>query len=160
VIHFSVQRDHVHLLIEADSRRARTHGLQGLAIRCARAINRRLRRKGRVWAQRFHARALGSPIEMRRGLVYVLLNFRKHLRASAGIDPCSSGPWFAGWRESHPPVGCPCPVAAPLTWLASQGWLRAGGPIDWHEAPAPAPGRSPPQCRGLVPNQDGGSVWP
>jgi len=41
----------------------RARGVRGLAIRVAKAINRRLGRRGRVWADRFHARLLRTRIE-------------------------------------------------------------------------------------------------
>jgi hypothetical protein len=69
-------------------------------------------------------------------MVYVLLNFRKHLRAAPGVDPRSSGPAFVGWRD-----GCqrPCRatggVAEPRTWLGRVGWLRAGGCLSVRERP-------------------------
>jgi REP element-mobilizing transposase RayT len=136
VIHFSVQRDHVHLVVEGDAPIALVRGVQGLAGRCAKAVNRATRRRGHVWASRYHAHALRTPTETRRGLVYVLLNFRKHLRASPGVDPRSSGRWFNGWRgPTQAPAGT-CPVAAPRTWLATVGWRRAGARIDVGEAPA------------------------
>jgi hypothetical protein len=147
VLHFSAQRDHLHLIVEADSALARSRGLQGLAIRCARAINRSAGRRGRLWSDRFHARALATPLEVRRGLVYVLLNYRKHLRAPAGVDPFSSGPWFDGWRKPPATVGASSPVAAPRTWLGARGWQRAGGLIDWNEVPAPARPPAPPRAK-------------
>jgi REP element-mobilizing transposase RayT len=136
VIHFSVQTNHVHLVVEGDDAMALVRGLQGLAGRCAKAVNRAAGRRGRVWGSRYHAHALRTPTEARRGLVYVLLNFRKHLRATPGVDPRSSGPWFKGWRRTTPAPSEPAPVAPPRTWLASVGWRRAGGPIDCHEQPA------------------------
>jgi len=136
VIHFSVQTDHVHLIVEADDHVGLMRGLQGLAVRCAKAINRALGRRGTVWPQRYHARALKTPQETRLGFRYVLLNFCKHLRARPGIDPMSSAAWFNGWAHRIPPPTGECPVSAPQTWLASQGWLRAGGPLDLREAPA------------------------
>jgi hypothetical protein len=36
-----VQTDHVHLIVEADSRLALIRGVQGLAVRCAKAVNGR-----------------------------------------------------------------------------------------------------------------------
>lgn len=48
VIAFSVQRDHVHLLVEVDATSTLTRGLQGLAIRVARAVDHALGRHGRV----------------------------------------------------------------------------------------------------------------
>ena len=153
VIHFSVQTDHIHLIAEGDEVDALVRGLQGLAVRCAKAVNRAARRRGSVWISRYHSRALRTPTEVRRGLVYVLLNFRKHLRAQPGIDPRSSGPWFAGWRRNErgsahagvnprEPRG-ESPVVAPRTWLATVGWRRAGGAIGLREQPVPE--RGPPR---------------
>jgi len=72
VVHYSVQTNHVHLLIEAEDTRARGRGMQGLGIRLAKAINRRLGRRGRVWNDRYHGRPLRTPREVRHGLAYVL----------------------------------------------------------------------------------------
>ena len=137
VVHFSVQSDHVHLIAEGDEVNALVRGIQGLAVRCAKGINRAVRRRGRVWSSRYHAHALRTPTEVRRGLVYVLLNFRKHLRAPPSVDPRSSGPWFTGWRRSAPgpEVRDTIPVAPARTWLAIAGWRRAGGAIDVDEQP-------------------------
>jgi len=134
-----VQTDHLHLIVEADTATTLTRGLQGLAVRCARAVNRASRRHGPVWSHRYHAHTLRTPREVRHALVYVLLNFRKHLRALPGVDPRSSGVWFDGWAQPpRRPTGQPlvAPVATPRTWLGAVGWRRAGGPIDWRESPA------------------------
>jgi hypothetical protein len=100
---FSVQTDHVHLIVEASSRDSLIRGLQGLGGRAARALNRSWRRTGKVWNARYHARALTTPREVRNGLVYVLLNFRKHLHVATGTDPRSSATWFEGWSEPPAP---------------------------------------------------------
>ena len=134
--HFSVQTDHLHLIVEARSREALIRGLQGLTGRRARALNRCWRRVGDVWSGRYHARALSTPTEVRNALVYVLLNFRKHLRATAGIDPRSSGPWFDGWSSPPEKIEGNCPVVPARSWLATVGWRRAGGHIDVTEMPA------------------------
>jgi|GEM_PF-6415673 len=139
VVHFSIQSNHIHLIVEADDAQALVRGLQGLAVRCARAINRSCRRCGPVWSERHHTHALRTPREMRLALAYLLLNFRKHIRAPPGVDPCSSGPWFDAWAQSPAAPPGPSPVAAPRTWLASVGWRRAGGPIDLREAPRSRP---------------------
>ena len=135
---FSVQTDHLHLIVEAETATALIHGVQGLAVRCARAVNRAGNRRGPVWFQRYHAHALQTPREVRHALVYVLLNFRKHLRAGPGIDPRSSGPWFDGWAHAPPAPFATPPVASSRTWLGTVGWRRAGGAIDCREAPARA----------------------
>jgi REP-associated tyrosine transposase len=134
LIHFSVQADHLHLLVEADRRDGIARGCQGLAIRLAKAVNRILGRRGTVWGDRYHARALRTPRELRNALAYVLNNWRKHVPGARGLDRRSSGPWFGGWSTAQPqPVG-PSPVVSPRTWLARRGWLRHGR-IDPHEGP-------------------------
>src|SRR5450432_1042280 len=139
VVHFSVQTDHVHLVVEGDHPVALVRGLQGLAARCAKAVNRAVGRRGSVWSSRYHSRALRTPTEARRGSVYVLLNFRKHLHAAPGVDPRSSGAWFDGWRQARRASCDPSPVVSPRTWLATVGWRRAGGAIALDEHPGAAP---------------------
>ena len=97
VLQFSVQADHLHLVVEADGSTVLSRGIQGLAIRAAKAVNRTLRRRGKVWADRFHAHPLRTPREVRNALVYVLNNFRKHVPGARGIDARSSSAWFSGW---------------------------------------------------------------
>jgi REP element-mobilizing transposase RayT len=105
LVHFSVQQDHLHLIAEALDRRALSRGVQGLSIRVARAVNRELERKGRLFADRYHARALKTPREVRFALRYVLLNAHKHARGLQGLASrirvyegvpakCRPGTWF------------------------------------------------------------------
>jgi hypothetical protein len=137
VVHFSVQQDHVHAIVEADGHALLTKGMRGLTIRIALAV-KRVSGGGKLWSDRYHARALSSPRKVRNALVYVLLNFRKHLRAAPGVDPYSSGPWFDGWARPPRKLGGSPEVIA-RTWLASVGWRRGGGAIRLDEAPrAPA----------------------
>ena len=147
VIHFSIQQDHGHFIVEGDEPRRARGGMHGLAIRLALAVNRALGRKGRVVGDRYHARPLTTPRQMRTSMVYVLLNFRKHLRAPACIDPRSSGPHFLGWKrapaitDSHSATATA--TASPATWMARVGWRRAGGPLRVEEHPASAPRAHP-----------------
>ena len=131
---FSVQSDHLHLLVEADEPTGLARGVQGLAIRVAKAVNRALGRAGRVWAGRYHAHFLRTPRETRRALVYVLNNFRKHVRGAIGLDPYSSARWFNGWATPVERAETVSPVVAARTWLGRVGWRRAG-PIGPHESP-------------------------
>jgi REP element-mobilizing transposase RayT len=130
LLHFSVQADHVHLLVEARDKDALARGMAGLAIRVARAVNRSSRRTGSLWADRYHSRPLRTPREVRLALVYVLANWTKHIAAARGLDPCSSAFWFDGWKLP-PPYGPPLeddepPIVRPRTWLARAGWRRWG----------------------------------
>jgi hypothetical protein len=123
-----VQGNHVHLLVEAADTRALRSGVQSLVIRIARRLNRLLMRRGKVWADRFHARALTTPRAVRHALVYVLANFRKHAPgAGAMLDPCSSAPDFEGFRDRAPDsVPARRATSPPRTWLLRQGWRRHG----------------------------------
>jgi putative transposase len=132
VVQFSVQSDHVHLIVEAADSAVLKRSTQGLVIRAALAINRALGRRGSVWGDRYHARALRTPREVRHGLVYVLMNFRKHRPADRRtFDPCSSAAWFDGFERSPPAPQRPRPVCHPRTWLGSVGWRRHGLVRPW-----------------------------
>jgi hypothetical protein len=117
--------------------------MHGLAIRLALAVNRALGRKGQVVGDRYHARPLTTPRQMRISMVYVLLNFRKHLRAPACVDPRSSGPNFSGWQHVPAVTDAPAATAPPTTWMARVGWRQAGGPLRVQEHPASMPRAHP-----------------
>ncbi len=136
LVEYVVLRDHVHMIVEGEDRGALARGLQGLLVRCARALNRIWRRKGRVFVDRYHDRVLRTPREVRAALCYVLQNARKHGLRAETIDPFSSGPWFEGWRESIEIVGAG-PRLPPRagTWLLGEGWKRWGR-IGVKEVPA------------------------
>jgi hypothetical protein len=133
VAHYSIQRDHVHLLVEAEDATALSRGMKCVAARLGRAVNRVFQRSGPVLDGRYHHRALGTPREVRAALAYVLLNSRKHAGgrigvagASARIDPASSGRWFEGWARAPEPALDPPAVARARTWLLRTGWRRHG----------------------------------
>jgi hypothetical protein len=131
VCEFSVQFDHLHLIVEAHDRDALRRGMQGLAVRCARAVNRVLGRRGKVFVERYHARALKTPREVRNGLVSVLQNWRKSVAGAQWLDGCSSARWFDGWRGprpdwARPPPGATRVTRAARTWLLREGWRRHG----------------------------------
>ena len=134
LVHFSIQYDHIHLIVEVEGKDSLSRGMQGLSIRTARALNRTLRRSGRVFADRYHARALTSPREVRNALVYVLNNRAHHTRTelAQGFDPYSSAVWFEGWKEGPQrwpkPVPRAPPVMPPRTWLLTNGWRRLPAP--------------------------------
>jgi REP element-mobilizing transposase RayT len=141
LVHYSIQGDHVHMIVEAASARDLACGLKAIAARFARGVNRVFHRTGRVIADRCHVHVLRTPREVQNAIAYVLLNARRHLAkrgrcppSDGRIDPASSGRWFAGWRTSAPPHTDTPAVAAPRTWLLSIGW-RKRGLIDKEELP-------------------------
>ena len=149
VVHYSIQNDHAHFLVEADDKISLANGMKSIGARFARCVNRVCERAGRVLATRFHHVLKRTPTEVRNALAYVLLNARKHYRQRRGrkppvvLDGASSGLWFDGWKgRSPPPLGRyadqhrRCEVAEPRTWLLEKGWRRVGL-VD----PAEVPGK-------------------
>ena len=145
ICQLSIQNRHLHLLVEAEDKRALSRGMQGFMISCAKQINSLLcdidgrRRRGRVFADRFHARALTSPLEVRRALNYCLNNWRHHGESLPGVrlDPFATGATFAGWRDGTsfvPTGGSPhgwLMTWIARTWLLSEGWQRHGLLSPW-----------------------------
>jgi REP element-mobilizing transposase RayT len=139
VLHFSVQSNHLHLIVEADDGPALSRGMQRLGSRVALAINVLASRRGSLWRDRYHRRDLLKPRQYRNALVYVLFNARKHahgaerMRRLRVLDGCSSAIWTDHWavddtflaRIRNARAG-PSPVIAPATWMARRGWLRHG----------------------------------
>lgn len=158
VIHFSVQRDHLHLILEAHDERALASAMKSIAARVAHAVHRVFRRTSPVLLGRYHVRTLRTPREIRNALAYVLLNVRKHWKQRNGsappvrLDEASSAVWFDGWtRRLQPLPSGPSPVARPRTWLLRIGWRRHGL-LD----PAEVPGNL--RLRAAVPSKTGGEV--
>ena len=145
IVHISLQRNHVHLLIEAENKLALARGMQGFQISAARNINTALRdgrrrRRGPVFADRYHVEVITSPTRAHYAISYVLNNWRRHQEDQHGlattwlVDPFSSGISFPDWkelehkdwmwplRETYEPLM----VRRPRSWLLQEGWKRAG----------------------------------
>ena len=97
VIHYSIQDDHAHFIVEAAGAKRLANGMKSLAARFARCVNRVFGRKGKVLADRFHHVLKRTPTEVRRALAYVLLNARKHFRQRRRRDS-AGGAWTARVR--------------------------------------------------------------
>ena len=111
LIEFSVLGNHLHLIVEADGSESLSRGIQGLSIRIAKALNRLMDGRGRVFADHYHERLLTTPTELVNAIAYVLGNAAHHY-GEKHRDPYSS----AGAREL---------LAAPQGWLLRRGWRRA-----------------------------------
>jgi REP element-mobilizing transposase RayT len=141
LVHYSLQGNHAHLIVEAEDRDALGRGMKAVGARLARAVNRMARRTGPVLVARYHHRLLPTPREVRNALRYVLLNARRHASnpgparvTPTRLDPASSGRWFDGWKPdrvstSEPARAAPSvrpSVARARTWLLATGWRRHG----------------------------------
>jgi REP element-mobilizing transposase RayT len=136
VVQFSVQRDHVHWIVESASQGSLARAMKGLKVRVARGVNRAWGRAGELFRERYTARSLGSPREVRNALVYVLANGRKHgVVGARELDRCSSWRWFDGWRQALAGLACGVealrPVAEARSWLLRVGWRRHGALGLW-----------------------------
>ena len=132
-------------IVEAKNKRALSSGARGLAIRVAMRLNHLLGRKGKVFSERYHAVALGSPRQVRRALAYVLLQERRHAAGgqralTTRLDRCSSAPGFDGFKNVAPRARALEQDGRPKRVRGSsqhRRWRRHGA-ID----PARSPGRT------------------
>jgi putative transposase len=154
IVHISIQRTHVHLIVEARNRIALARGMQAFEISAARHLNASVSqrtgkaRRGNVFVDRYHAEVLRTPRQTRNALAYVINNWRHHgesqLKLATGwrIDPFSSAPSFDGFRDvdakaiEWPQRYVPLPVWEPTAWLLTTGW-RKHGLIRHNEVPGP-----------------------
>jgi putative transposase len=126
IVHFSVQGNHIHLIVEAAGTSALSNAVRSLSIRLARRLNRLMGRSGSVFEDRFHSHVLGTPAEVRNALRYVLGNFASHAARR-------SEPMRAGWTDPFSSAAGKVPrvaqvslfpetaVRPPATWLLRQG---------------------------------------
>jgi REP element-mobilizing transposase RayT len=124
IVHYSIQGNHLHLLVEVESAAALARGMQGLATRIAKGLNALTDRRGGVFADRYHSRPLRTRREVANAVRYVLGNYRHHTREHLPPrweDPFSSARFLLGTFDEA------APVAEPKTWLLRVGW-RAASP--------------------------------
>jgi REP element-mobilizing transposase RayT len=116
IVQFSVQGNHIHMLVEADDKRALSSTMRSLNIRIGRGLNRMMNSSGQVIAHRYHARVLRSPAQVRNAIGYVRHNYRRRAEqrgvavSTRFIDPYSS----EAPLSFRPP--------SPTTWLLTVGW--------------------------------------
>ena len=157
IVHLSIQRNHLHLLVEADDKGALASGMQGFQISAAKHLNAAIskdrpgpRRRGAVFPHRYYAEVIKTPTQARHALSYVINNWRKHREDRTEvtrlwkIDWFSTAVMFPGWEEygeeaflwRGPPTYDPLVVYLPRTWLLREGYKRGGPPISVREVPS------------------------
>jgi REP element-mobilizing transposase RayT len=137
--HMSIQQNHLHLILEADSRRALSRAMQRFKISFAKNLNRELGRKGTVFADRYHTERLETPAQVKHALAYVLGNWRKH-----GEDRDGGPPRRMDRKDLPFPEDGPFPIRFPKSWLLTTGWKKHGLLSPWQR---PGPRGAPPKRR-------------
>ncbi|MFT3692670.1 MAG: transposase [Kofleriaceae bacterium] len=110
IVEFSVQTNHIHLLVEASDKAALSNSMKAFESSCSKRVNAAIskargyarRRRGSVFRDRYFATELATPRQVRNTLAYILNNWRHHAGdrdTKWNIDPYSSGLAFTGWLE-------------------------------------------------------------
>lgn len=135
-LHFSIQGNHIHAVIETRDNPTLTLGLKSFGARFGKALRRRFGGAGPVFADRYHLHVLKTPTEMKRTLAYVLQNAAKHQGLIPHLDTFSSAPYFKDWKallgvkrgpvlkdlRINPPIANF--LSPPRSWLAREGWRK------------------------------------
>ena len=119
-MHFSVQHNHLHLIVEAQGRRAMSNALRALLARIARSLNEVMRAAGSRFDDRYHEHILRTPTEVRNALHYVLGN--------RGVHLARWGKLTAAFDDALSSVVVTDTTKRPRSWLLREGWTRAEPP--------------------------------
>jgi REP element-mobilizing transposase RayT len=147
LIEYSVQNNHLHLIVEVDDEYALSRAMRSLSIRIAKRINQVMGARGVRIRDRYVAVLLETPYAVKSALAYVLNNYRRHAAQSKRrcprdwVDPCSSGIWFGGWSRRPRAARDPCPdlphgTSPPRTALLRHAW-KPYGLLDPSFVPGP-----------------------
>ena len=134
IVHYSIQSNHLHLIVEASKSAHLSRGMTSLNTGLGMRLNRLWSRtgEGSVFKERFHMVVIDSPRQMRYALKYVLRNDVHHGLNLGPLDPCSSAPAFPGWQQRQnqkaraqtAQAAAVCPSTLPRTWLLRIGWQK------------------------------------
>lgn len=95
IIHFSMQSNHVHLIVESACNAILTKGMRSLTVTMAKGLN-----DGKVQLERYHLHVLRTLKETRNAVFYVCFNKQKHENKKFSIiDDYSSYPGTALIRQ-------------------------------------------------------------
>ncbi len=125
------------MIIEANDNRSLEKGMKSLAGRFAKIVSLK---SGPIFQGRYHIHILKTPREMKRALLYVLLNHSQHAGLIEYLDPFSSAKFFKEWKillgpkynhlireqlEDLGVVEIDDHLSLPKSWLCQKGWMRA-----------------------------------
>jgi putative transposase len=118
VVHFSVQHNHIHLIVEADNRPSMSRGMRFLLSRIARGLNDVMKATGARFDDRYHEHILRTPTEALNALRYVIGNRAVHL--------ARWGKTIRTVDDEFCSLSRPTLTAPASAWLLTEGWTRAG----------------------------------
>ena len=98
IIHYSIQGNHMHLIVECIDRTALHRAMKGFSVRVARKMNDLMHRKGRVIGDRYHSRVLRSERAAKVAIRYVKDNHLKHKTSVPWSWKADSDP-FSSWSK-------------------------------------------------------------
>lgn len=86
VNHYSLQSNHIHLIVEAESNEILSRGMRSLTVTFARGL-----KMGKIQIERYHLHVLRAVRETKNAILYVLFNQQKHEKGkNSQIDEYSS----------------------------------------------------------------------
>ena len=86
IVQFSIQSNHIHLIVESENNKVLTKGMRSLTVTFAKGLG-----KGRVQLERYHLHVLKSVRETKNAVKYVLFNQQKHEKGTySKVDEYSS----------------------------------------------------------------------
>ena len=78
VIHYTLEYNHIHMLVEAHTQEQLSNCMQSFGVTLAKMINKLKSKKGRVYKHRYHLRKLSTVMELKNVLKYIFNNGIKH----------------------------------------------------------------------------------
>jgi REP element-mobilizing transposase RayT len=98
ILNYTITSNHIHLLVYDRKKDVISRSIQLIAGRTAREFNRRKKRKGAFWEDRYHATAVQTGSHLVRCLVYIDLNMVR-----AGVVSHPRELVFSGYNELQRP---------------------------------------------------------
>jgi REP element-mobilizing transposase RayT len=80
IIHFSMQSNHMHFIMEAPNNEILTRGMRALTISFAKGL-----KQGRIQVERYHLHVLRTVREAKNAISYVLFNKQKHEKGTYSV---------------------------------------------------------------------------
>lgn len=90
VVHYTLEYNHIHLLVEVESHVHLGKAMQAFGISLAKNINKAKAIKGSVYKHRYHLRKITTPAELKNVLHYIFSNGVKHKRTNHILDMYNS----------------------------------------------------------------------